>query len=223
MVDAVTLPEALSAYDSLAGQILEILGRVWTVEERRSESLIRRSLRATRSDGIEVDLTLWAYDNGADVDVEVTAPKPVATASPRGGRVHARTDFQRSLLEMITEADESRFDFVELTDGEVADGDTLYPAVPILGSERCDVWGNRDGSREYSCVMMEAGNAAEVESRYDALAGEIREALGAIWTVLEGRNGGRNLTATRHDGLQVKLWQRNGTEDASVELAVLLP
>jgi hypothetical protein len=234
IVERDSLATAREVHDFLSDAFRQALGSPWEFRESRSEeSLIRRILTWTRSDGVRVSLTLWDWTRYADVKLEVTAPgsaraaeapRPVArgeaSAAPPS---RARTEFQEDLLLAISDGEEDRFSFLAEDEGEVMDGDTVYPALPLPDSEWCDVWGYDDGTREYACVMMHSDSLPGVARRYDSLAEEIRGALGSTWSFRERRNGDRTLTATRKDGARVELWLSNRPGDVNLELSVGAP
>lgn len=217
---------ARSLYDVMAGQVRQALGTTWKFEEAvRDEGFIRRRLDATRADGIQVSLWIWEWrETPPDVQLQVStpAPRPVARGEASAApATRARTEFQENLLLAISDGEEDRFSFLAEDEGEVMDGDTVYPALPLPDSEWCDVWGYQDGSREYECVMMQSANSPEVERRYEELAAEIREALGSTWRFSEQRNVNRTLTARRNDGLGVELLLWNKPGDVKLVLTVV--
>jgi hypothetical protein len=230
---------ARSLYDVMAGQVRQALGTTWKFEEAvRDEGFIRRRLDATRADGVQVSLWIWEWrETPPDVELQVSTPAaavprqvaqegvapdstPQASAPPPA---RARTEFQENLLLVISDGEEDRFSFLAEDEGEVMDGDTVYPALSLPESEWCDVWGYDDGTREYACVMTHSDSLPGVARRYDSLAEEIREALGSTWTFREARNGDRTLTATRKDGAVVELWLSNRPGDVNLELSVGAP
>ena len=240
LVEGISHAGADTVYGAIAPHVRQALGTTWTFDESvRDDSppTMRRSLDARRRDGVQVSLWIWEWKQDADVQLQVSTPAaavprqvaqegvapdstPQASAPPPA---RARTEFQENLLFAIAEGEEDRFSFLAGDEGEVMDGDTIYPALPLPESEWCDVWGYDDGTREYACVMMHSDSLPGVARRYDSLAEEIREALGSTWTFGERRNGDRTLTATRKDGALVELWLSNRPGDVNLELSVGAP
>jgi hypothetical protein len=232
LVEGISHAGADTVYGAIAPHVRQALGTTWTFDESvgdDSPPTMRRSLDARRRDGVQVSLSIWEWEQDSDVQLQVSTP---AAAVPRqvaqegvapDSTPRAPTVFQTSLLEMITEAEDG-FEFVVDPDleGEVVNGDTVYQALAVLESEGCNVWGYRNGSREYACAMMNSENEQEVEARFDALAAEVRGVLGATWTFREA-NGGRGLTAMRDDGLEVRLWRFDDAGIVTLVLAVVAP